>query len=1061
MEVAAGLQPEETSDRLLAHAARCSRCGGSFRAAMRILSLEAAPAEDAVVAALKSSQQEWQFRVGKTLAARAQRRASPWLQRGMWLAAAASLVATAGLYLYWRDPSPPLRMLAEAYTAHRTVELRITGAGYAPLRLDRGGARVADRPAGLLESEASIVRRLEAHPLDVPWLLAKGRAGLLEWDYERAIAALELARNLIGSSQSALRTQLLVDEATAYFERAEAEGRAIDLSKSADLLGAAIQADGSQPMAYFNRAIVLEKMMLYDSARQDWERYLQLDQSGPWHDEAQRRLSALTIKLHGALDGSASDLAEVGLESAMRGELDAAVAGALASRLKSEHGDAWLLEIEAAPPEGSAELQEMARSRTAMRVEEFPRELDKLDTLRGRQRTEAGRAWVEFERLFRIAHSPAISGCAASLDRPPAVLHQRRYFWLLAQTLLDRSTCQMAGAHLEAAQASVQDAMAVTSSHGFPVAGLRAAGFWSNRLAMAGQYREAAEVERNSLGLFWSRPFPVERAQQFYNDMCWVDEGLERWHAASAAAGMAASIAHRAGWVLTEAVNRARGAGFAEKTGMRLEAAEEYRRANALFQTVRDSSSAQEYRAYAEAQGAALDHNRGELARWSEIVRASKNPIVAVPYLRAMAAWEAQSGHSEQALTDLRDAVTRIEGQGDPAAGAAQLRLWRMELDGAYRDLVSLELQGKRLGAAYRDWQTFLRLDARMRGPAIARTSAEGEPATLVTFARLAGHYAIWVNEDGEIRFLWSSKPAEEIDFAVRRFTALCSQPGAPEAVVKELGASIRSELLERAAALPARDRPMLIQPDGALAALPWAALPLRSGAALGEAARLAIVPLFAPAEGRAALRRVAIHKGLLIAATATDAQYASEFPPLPDVEGEVAAVRQSLPFSTLLAGADATAARIEQHWDGADVFHFAGHAWAAANGIRLLVAPDASSNDSERARGLWKPRTDARRDLSLAVLSACSTARYEEADSLEPDHLAAAFLTAGAQQVVATLWDSDSGASRKFMTAFYAALRAGGGAAAAMREGRRAVRATPGWEDPYYWAPFVFFVQA
>src|ERR1700693_5787101 len=117
MEVAAGLKPEETCERLLAHAARCSDCARSLGEALRILSPEGSREEDSMIAALKSSQPRWQSQLVSRLAERAGSRYSNRRQRGTWLAAAAVLAAI-GVYFYWQNPAPPLHLLAEAYTAH-------------------------------------------------------------------------------------------------------------------------------------------------------------------------------------------------------------------------------------------------------------------------------------------------------------------------------------------------------------------------------------------------------------------------------------------------------------------------------------------------------------------------------------------------------------------------------------------------------------------------------------------------------------------------------------------------------------------------------------------------------------------------------------------------------------------------------------------------------------------------------------------------------------------------------------------------------------------------------
>jgi CHAT domain-containing protein len=62
----------------------------------------------------------------------------------------------------------------------------------------------------------------------------------------------------------------------------------------------------------------------------------------------------------------------------------------------------------------------------------------------------------------------------------------------------------------------------------------------------------------------------------------------------------------------------------------------------------------------------------------------------------------------------------------------------------------------------------------------------------------------------------------------------------------------------------------------------------------------------------------------------------------------------------------------------------------------------------------------------------------------------------AGAPRVVVSLWKVNDAATAKLMTKFYEGmLRDHLTPAAALRAAQFATAATPGWGDPYYWAPF------
>src|SRR6201999_2066262 len=84
-----------------------------------------------------------------------------------------------------------------------------------------------------------------------------------------------------------------IDLASAYFERAQTAARVEDLGTAAELLSQVLNEDPNDPIALFNRAIVYQKLFLYEQAIQDWEHYLRIDPQGDWSSEAKSRLDAL------------------------------------------------------------------------------------------------------------------------------------------------------------------------------------------------------------------------------------------------------------------------------------------------------------------------------------------------------------------------------------------------------------------------------------------------------------------------------------------------------------------------------------------------------------------------------------------------------------------------------------------------------------------------------------------------------------------------------------------------------------------------------------------------
>lgn len=93
-----------------------------------------------------------------------------------------------------------------------------------------------------------------------------------------------------------------------------------------------------------------------------------------------------------------------------------------------------------------------------------------------------------------------------------------------------------------------------------------------------------------------------------------------------------------------------------------------------------------------------------------------------------------------------------------------------------------------------------------------------------------------------------------------------------------------------------------------------------------------------------------------------------------------------------------------------------------------------------------------------LVVLSACRTAAGPDVPGEGLASLTRGFMYAGSPRVVASLWSVEDRATAEFMRAFYEALFVNGQSApAALRTAQAALRRSPQWASPYYWAAFTF----
>jgi tetratricopeptide (TPR) repeat protein len=155
-----------------------------------------------------------------------------------------------------------------------------------------------------------------------------------------------------------------------YAIRGDLEHQLADYPNALEYLSRSIRLQPRAPDVIFNRALVLERMMLKDQAILEWEAYLKLDGSTAWADEARTHLAELKALLKRREEALAliADYPQRFLALADSGKVDAELfleniavtkwlprvnqdtgarvaAERLAGILKEEHGDSLLTDV--------------------------------------------------------------------------------------------------------------------------------------------------------------------------------------------------------------------------------------------------------------------------------------------------------------------------------------------------------------------------------------------------------------------------------------------------------------------------------------------------------------------------------------------------------------------------------------------------------------------------------------------------------------------------------------------------------------------------------------------
>jgi CHAT domain-containing protein/tetratricopeptide (TPR) repeat protein len=249
--------------------------------------------------------------------------------------------------------------------------------------------------------------------------------------------------------------------------------------------------------------------------------------------------------------------------------------------------------------------------------------------------------------------------------------------------------------------------------------------------------------------------------------------------------------------------------------------------------------------------------------------------------------------------------------------------------------------------------------------------------------------------------------------------------------------------------------RRLIVVPHGALAYLPFAALKTSAGEYLAQRYSLVYLPSasFALRDAGASGQPGAAPPVTALAPRPSE---------LPATVSEVAAVGRAVAGTRVLVGqsADETALRQALHAGG--VVHVAGHGVLnAVNPLfsRIELAPGRTQSPADDGRLEVHEVLELDIRSPLVFLSGCETAlgpgasrRYAPGEDYAT--LAAAFLAAGAGQVVATLWAIPDSGAAVFAARFYEDV-GHSDPAEALAAAQRALLAQGRFRHPYYWAGY------
>ena len=1122
MNVAAGIEPNEVSRKMLDHAAHCDHCGPLLHDLMREFFDTTSPEETRIVESLASSSLEWQKGMAARLSSSAsnkERNARLSLPSWSWklLAFGSTAVALTAVLIWVLLPWPQRRverLLADAYTEHRNLEPRIPRAQFAPLKVERARQTShMDSPASLLEAEKDITNHLATNPSDPFWLQSRGRAELLEGNYQGAIDALRQALAAKPNSPS-----LLIDLATAYSQRGDASGHEEDYGTAIDLLGQALQARPRDSIALFNRAVISRKALLFTQAIEDWKAYLQIDPTGKWAEDARSRLeetqqeqqkrkhseitplltpsqfaglnlddpttvatvderfesyaaTALSQWLADAYPTVASDSSEA---SAARAALTK-----LAALSVDRHSDHWwadLLTESSSPlfPQAVKYLASAADANESGATQTAHKSAGLAIQYFRHSGNEAGILRARLEDLYAFNIDQDADQCAhllRSSQYPPKV----KYRWLEIESLIQQGNCLWLQENLGGALVAYSSAADKAKEGHYRAVLLGAQDHWSMAAGASGNYADAWRVAAEGLKQFWDGNFEDVRGYNFYYSLYEMARLRQEPFLQVSIWKDAIPLTETSRDLAQVAVAHSLYANSALATHDPPQALQEFDQASQLFARSPDVEATRLARLEAETRLAGVEitigQNQTGLSRLRSIERdvtkLSDNYLKVLFYDNFGEALLAEGSETE-GETALRSAVQLAELQLQTVQDDRSRIEWKRNASEPYRNLVSLLFHKGDVTDALELWESFKAAPARIhdatlrsfsnsaevtttRGLPVAARSRDLSKATVISYAVLPRELFIWTYDDRGVNSHRSSIAAAQISMAAASFRELCSNPKSDLELIRKQARTLYDQLISPIESYLQPGRALIIELDEGLNELPMEVLLDGNGRYLGERVPvLSSLGILYPTAGNAEPRIGPGTTALVVAVSSPHIETAYPVQPLPDVVAEGEAVASRFRSAHLLTGQRANAHDTLELIPDSGVFHFAGHASNSPTMPALLLSDAALTATSLTTFKASK--------TYLVVLSACDTDAGALGTADAADSLVGYFVRAGVPRVVASRWNVDSTFTRQFMNAFYQQLLAGSSVEESLFRAQNAMRTQLVAVHPFYWAAFTVF---
>jgi len=462
-----------------------------------------------------------------------------------------------------------------------------------------------------------------------------------------------------------------------------------------------------------------------------------------------------------------------------------------------------------------------------------------------------------------------------------------------------------------------------------------------------------------------------------------------------------------------------------------------------------------------------------EYAKALELARTYRNVPAQIRAHDGLARVALRRGAIAEARTHAEAAIAAIE------ASRAQVRSHHLRATflatqrGAYELLLEIHLRAGRTAAALDTSEraharALLELMAQTRTAASAAVPAKAaaiqaalDPGEVMLhyFAGSKSLFLLAVARDRIQGFALG--PVSVVNSRIRGIRTLLSAPGRRQMAALDEGArQLSGILLQPAADILKGKTAVTIVADGPLYYLPFPVLPSpgSAGKRMIEDYQISYAPSGSIWLNRAAAQAAESWIGFSEPDPLPPHPRALAWPTLGGAAAEVSQIARLLPASNPVALTGKQAAEREAksaRLSGARYLHFAVHGWLddqRPENSALVLAPSPGEDGLLRVSEVSQLRLRAR----LAILAACDTGLGPTLSGEGVLGLARAFLHAGAERVMVSLWPVHDQSTQRLTAAVYEGIARGDAPGQALRLAQLRLLADPATRHPYHWAPFI-----